>query len=354
MRCLTLAEFLRETQWTVSFVCRDFPGNLTGLVRERNFPVALLPAPDGPHRTSHGTSTSYADWLGVPLEQDAGETLHALKSLRDRCDWLLVDHYSLDRRWEDVLAPQVGSIAVIDDLANRPHDCALLIDHNLNREGDARYLNLVPEGCRLLCGPAYALLRPEFERAASGLRERDGTIRKILVFFGGVDATGETLRTCEAIVASDAGRIEVDVVVGVANPRREQIKQMCEQHSQLQLHGQVCNMAELMAASDLAIGAGGTTSWERAFLGLPTIIIPVAENQLPGSEALADAGAAWNLGYCSGVSIDRIGEAVRQARSNPAHIRAMGRAARRLFGDHPVSGVRPVAAALQEVRHDHS
>jgi UDP-2,4-diacetamido-2,4,6-trideoxy-beta-L-altropyranose hydrolase len=354
MRCLTLAEFLRENRWTASFICRDLPGNLTGLLKERGFPVALLPAPGNTGKTSDSSSASYADWLGVDLICDARETHDVLKDLKGRCDWLLIDHYALDRRWEDTVATQVNSIMVIDDLANRSHSCDILVDHNLNPEGEARYLNLVPAGCRLVCGPAYALLRPEFERAASGLRDRDGTVRRILVFFGGVDATGETLRTCEAIVSTAAGQVEAEVVVGMANPRREQIRQMCEQHPELHFHGQVCNMAELMASADLAIGAGGTTSWERAYLGLPTIIIPVAENQMPGSEALAGVGAAWNLGYCADVSIDGIGAALKRARSNPAQIRAMGRTARRLFGDSPVSGVRKVAVALQEATNARS
>jgi UDP-2,4-diacetamido-2,4,6-trideoxy-beta-L-altropyranose hydrolase len=172
----------------------------------------------------------------------------------------------------------------------------------------------------------------------------------MFVFFGGVDATGETLKACEAVVNAGAGQVEADVVVGLVNPRREQIQQMCTQHPELRFHGHVCNMAELMASADLAIGAGGTTSWERAFLGLPTIIIPVAENQMSGSEALGGVGAAWNLGYCAEVSVEQIGAALTHARSNPSRVRAMGQTARRLFGDNPVSGVRPVAAALKEVR----
>jgi UDP-2,4-diacetamido-2,4,6-trideoxy-beta-L-altropyranose hydrolase len=349
MRCLTLAEYLREVGWSVQFICRPLPGNLSELLRERGFPVALLSSPERVSGQSAGIEASYADWLGVSWEQDARETDEVVKSLGDRYDWLLVDHYALDNRWEEVLTPQVGHVFVIDDLANRSHTCRLLLDHNLNPEGEARYFNLVPKGCRLLCGPAYALLRPEFEQAASEQGKRDGTISRIFIFFGGVDATGETFKTCEALVAGGFNQLEADVVVGMANPRLEQIRKLCEQHSALHFHGQVCNMAELMATADLAIGAGGTTSWERAFLGLPTIIIPVAENQVAGSEALVSAHAAWNLGFCSEVSVDQIVSAITRARSNPSEIAAMGRNARKLFGDRPVSGVRKVAEVLREV-----
>ncbi len=349
MRCLTLAEHLRDNGWEVGFVCRELQGNLTELLRERRFRVSLLPPPLGTKEPSFASGTQYEGWLGVPLERDAEQTARAIESLGTKCDWLLVDHYALDSRWESVLALSVSSIFVIDDLANRPHSCRVLLDHNLSSQGEARYFNLVPAHCRLLCGPAYALLRPEFEQAASCLRERDGSVRRILVFFGGVDATGETFKVCEAIVSGGYSRIEVDVVVGMANTRRDEIKRVCERHPLLRFHGQVSNMAELMAAADLAIGAGGTTSWERAFLGLPTIIVPVAENQIPGSEALAQSGAAWNLGACSTVTKDDIRVAIQRAMENPSVLREMGQTARRLFGNHPIPGVRLVADAMREV-----
>lgn len=345
VRCLTLAEHLRETGWHVDFVCRDLPGNLIDVLRERGFDVAVLPSPVNSSGRSEIPNESYDDWLGVPWEQDVRETLSAVNARYVRPDWLIVDHYALDRRWEEQLAEHVGALFVIDDLANRPHSCRVLLDHNLNAQGEARYANLVPPNCRLLCGPAYALLRPEFHRVAQGMRERDGRVRRILIFFGGVDATGETLKACEAVMALSGAVLEADVVVGIANPHSEQIRVMCGRDSRFSFHGQVCNMAELMAAADLAIGAGGTTSWERAFLGLPTIVIPVAENQLPGSEALAAAGAVWNLGFHTGITSGEIARVLKAVMADPEEVRRRSRASRQLVDG---GGVQRVAAVLAE------
>jgi UDP-2,4-diacetamido-2,4,6-trideoxy-beta-L-altropyranose hydrolase len=292
----------------------------------------------------------YAGWLGVTQQQDAAETLGVLKDSLAGTDWLVVDHYGLDRKWHQVVRPAVGGVFVIDDLANRPHDCDVLLDHNLNAAGRARYDGLIPDSCTVLAGPQYALLRKEFVLARKSLRDRDGTVKHIHVFFGGVDATGETLKSCKALRMLGADRFQVDVVVGLSNQYREQIERACREAG-FTYHCQITNMAELMARADLGIGAGGTTTWERAYVGLPAIVIPIADNQRAGSEAIVQAGAAWSPGYHDQVSAEALADLVRHVADDKGAVRETGRRALDLFGKHPVPGVERAEEAMKAVRH---
>ncbi len=145
-------------------------------------PVASLPA--APDAAPCG-SADYAAWLGVPQAQDASESIEAIQGAL--VDWLIMDHYALDAEWERRLRPHVERLMVIDDLANRSHDCDLLLDQNLVPENHARYRNLVPSTCRLLLGPRYALLGPEYRVWRRSLRPREGQVGRVLVFLGGSD-----------------------------------------------------------------------------------------------------------------------------------------------------------------------
>ncbi|MEH6873424.1 MAG: UDP-2,4-diacetamido-2,4,6-trideoxy-beta-L-altropyranose hydrolase [Candidatus Competibacter sp.] len=304
MRCLTLAEALRERGAEVHFVCRDLPGHLGGVLADKGYLVQWLPAPaaEGAAIPAH---TAHSAWLGVPWAVDADQTRERLTGWPE-IDWLIVDHYALDRAWESRLRPLVKRIMVIDDLADRPHDCDLLLDQNLYEGMEQRYAGLVPADCRLLLGPRYALLRPEFRKAREQLRQRDGVVRRILVFFGGADPTNETAKALRAIQRLERPDIAVDVVVGAANPHRAEIEALCAELPNASFHCQVANMAELMARADLAIGAGGSTVWERCALNLPSIIWVVAENQNKSIEYLAKSGLLISIGNYEEVNIKAI------------------------------------------------
>ena len=248
MRCLTLADELRQRGAVVSFVCREHPGNLIGLIEGKGYSVKRLPQPTSEYFVT-SEDVAHAAWLGVPWQQDATETLAALGKMQP--EWLIVDHYALDCRWESILRPNVGRIMVIDDLADRSHDCDLLLDQNLYQNMATRYDELVPATCAKLLGPKYALLRPEFAQARNNLRQRDGRVRRILVFFGGVDPTNETEKAIHALVSIADRQFAVDVVVGGGNPHKQQIENLCAEHEGFHYHCQVDNMAELMAAGQI-------------------------------------------------------------------------------------------------------
>jgi UDP-2,4-diacetamido-2,4,6-trideoxy-beta-L-altropyranose hydrolase len=301
MRCLTLAEVLREHGAEVAFASRDLPGSCCGLVEECGFTLFHLPGD-----------------AEIDVNRDAGITAEYLSCCRP--DWLVVDHYGIDAEWERQQRPFVGGIMVIDDLADRKHDCDILLDQNFYDDMESRYDGLIPPGSRLFPGPAYALLRSEFIAARRTLRERDGRVRRILLFFGGTDPTNETGKALAALRTMDRLDIAADVVVGAANPNVTLIRELCSHLPQVSFHLQVNNMAEFMAMADLAIGAGGTTTWERCYLGLPTLIIVVADNQLVSSRMAASAGMARFVGQSGDVTADTLASACYDMIDRPADL----------------------------------
>ena len=290
MRCLTLAERMCFDGADVHFICRDLAGNLNHLIEGRGFALHILP-----HHTPERSLMGYEAWLTVVPELDAEETAEVLRAIRP-VSRLVVDSYALDASWEQKMRPLASEIFVIDDLANRRHDCDFLLDQNFYRDLQHRYDDLVPEKCKLLLGPRHALLRQEFYEAKARLVPRDGSLRRILVFYGGSDRTQETEKAIRALAQLQLSPVAVDVVVGASNPRREQIQRLCRRHDFLRYHCQVENMAELMANADLCLGAGGTTTWERCFLGLPTLVTAVAENQMEICRDCAEEGYIYYLG----------------------------------------------------------
>ena len=291
MRCLTLAEELRKGGAKVSFISRIHPGNLNELILEKGFQCFELPCEEAVLASEgkpDGSRSEYATWLGVSQRRDAEETIKAGMGLK--ADWLIVDHYGLDEEWEKMLRPHVRKIMVIDDLADRRHDCDLLLDQNFFVDGEKRYDELVPQACTKLLGPNYALLREEFRKARENLKARSGEVKKVLVFFGGTDPENITGLAIEALSDPKLLHLDVDVVIGVQNQNRESIERLVNARPRTTLHIQVANMAELMSAADLAIGAGGSTTWERLCLGLTSMVVVVAENQRVFSNELSQSG----------------------------------------------------------------
>lgn len=284
MRCLTLADGLRAQGADVRFVTRAHPGNLDALIEARGYRVhSLGPATQpasGP--AAAGGEPPHAAWLGCDWATDSNDTARALKSFGG-VDWLVVDHYALDARWQTPLRECASRVFVIDDLADRDHDADLLLDQNLVADAQQRYAARTPHRCERLLGSSYALLRPEFaalretaQRRRLGAAAR-GDRARLLVFFGGVDATDETGKFLDAWTDDDAQRFAADVVIGPNHPRRAVHEQRVLPG--VSVHGYVAAMAELMAAADHAFGASGTSNWERFCLGLDASIVSVADNQ---------------------------------------------------------------------------
>jgi UDP-2,4-diacetamido-2,4,6-trideoxy-beta-L-altropyranose hydrolase len=292
MRCLTFADALRAHGDESVFLSRDHVGHLHQAVEARGYPLMRLGVVD----SAREATGSHTHWLGVDPQRDANDTLARVAGLS--VDWLVVDHYALGASWECTLRSACGRIMAVDDLANRDHAVDALLDQNLGKTV-VDYEARVPASCMLMMGPSYALLRPQFAalRAESLTRRSKGELRKLLVTMGGVDQSDATSAVLEALQAWEpAADLEVTVVMGPTAPWREKVIQQARHLPfTTKVLANVRNMATLMRDSDLAIGAAGSTSWERCSLGLPTLQLVLAENQRAIANALSKAGAAHLL-----------------------------------------------------------
>ena len=275
-RCLVLADALVEVGWKIGFVCDGAARNVVPALGKRGFavmePIAFEKAPQ-------------------------------------QCDLLVVDDYRLDAAFERGARGWAKRILVIDDLANRSHECDVLLDQSPGRERIA-YAGLVPQECELLLGPSYALLDARF-RAARRQRRPVGEAQGIFVNFGTTDAMNATSVALDAIAAAQL-RLPIDIVIGSAAPHLATLrKKVLALGAGASLHVDVDDVAALMHAADLAIGAGGVGALERCALGLPSAILTVAENQHDNARALAAAGAALYWGDIGGRATTEIAAALK-------------------------------------------
>ena len=293
MRCLTLAKALKAQGANVSFICREHIGHLINSIQQQGFEVFVLPRLPTLTMTRPGQFETepklfHADWLGVSQQEDAAACQNVLKN--ELVDWLIIDHYAIDERWQLRLKKAYKKLMVIDDLGDRRHRCDLLLDQNYGSMAD-KYRDLVPSHCTVLTGANYALLRPEFAhwRAVSLKRRQNSGLNTLLITLGGVDQDNVTEQILQTLKNTNLSpSLTITVIMGSKAPYLQQITALA---STLQVPTEVRvnvnNMAEVMANADLAIGAAGATTWERCCLGLPTIQMVIAENQKASAQALA-------------------------------------------------------------------
>jgi UDP-2,4-diacetamido-2,4,6-trideoxy-beta-L-altropyranose hydrolase len=302
VRSRTLAEALMTRGWRATIATRELPDELAdGLVRAG---IAIL-------RVS-------GDAAGTePTEIGAG--------VGGEVTLVVGDHYGLDSDWFDGMRRHLPGAALmaIDDLADRPLPVDLVLDQNLGASA-ARYATLVPPGTRILAGPAYALLRPEFAAARERGRTRDGTVERILIFFSGADAPDVTSR---AVLGVAGIGLPVDVVVGAAYPHLGGLEEIVAGQPATRLHVNTAAMAELMDEADLAIGAASSASWERCALGLPALLVTLADNQVDAERLLVEAGAAESIGWHDALTAADIDRAVRALCADPGRVAGMASAA---------------------------
>lgn len=288
MRCLTLADALMAKGAKCTFICREHTGNLIDYIGVKGHAVYSLPMGIGAD-----SDLFHSAWLGATQAQDAHACGPVLAKLQP--DWLVVDHYALDARWEVEFVKVCSNLMVIDDLTDRTHVCNLLLDQTFGRDAND-YRDLVPEVCTLLCGSNYALLRPEFAalRPYSLQRRVHPQLKHLLITMGGVDKDNVTTQVLIALRGCPLpDDCEICVVIGTNAPWLVDVQQQAQTMPwPTTVRVGVSDMAQLMADSDLAIGAAGATSWERCCLGVPTIMLVLADNQRKVAEGLEQAGAA--------------------------------------------------------------
>ncbi|WP_040952420.1 UDP-2,4-diacetamido-2,4,6-trideoxy-beta-L-altropyranose hydrolase [Gorillibacterium massiliense] len=294
MRCLTLANQLKRYNYEVTILYRQMPSHFIQTFDENGFSSIHL---------------MNNDPLGSSLDALYVTKIIQMHSEISKSDWLIVDHYGIDWVWEAEFEGVFGSILVIDDLANRKHQCTLLLDANLYQNYESRYNHLLHCTAKQLLGPKYALLREEFliERNKETNRDEEGSLH-LLVCFGGTDPTNETLKVLHALqpLLEDTNKLKVKVILGQANPNISVIQSKCHMLKNTKLLIQPASMAREMATSDLAICGGGTMTWERYCMGLPAITIAIADNQVELAKEGQGQGIDLYLGESQAVTEEDI------------------------------------------------
>lgn len=276
MRCLTLADCFKDKGWRCGFICSDETMRV------------------------------------MPILQDCGHDIFNLDAHPEKADWLIVDHYGLNADYETQARRWADHIGVISDLPDRSHDCDILLDQTYGRQ-EKEYKALVPDHCQILTGTDYALLRPQFselrEIAEDKRRQSAGRVKNILISLGNANLYNITGTVLDAFKKYDEVSIDLNVVLGAQASELDSVKRVINEinagdvHS-VMLHQDVSNMAQMMLDADLAIGAGGTTSWERCCVGLPTLLIELADNQKDVVKALAKQGSVISLGGYDKFNVD--------------------------------------------------
>ena len=280
IRCLTLADELsEERKVSIIFICRDIPGNLSSLVEDKGYQLISLPY-DENQKKSLAEASEHKQWLGASVDIDRDQTVEVIKSL-GKVDLLVVDNYALDEVWETPMRQYVKKIMVLDDLADRKHDCDILLDHNYINGMLARYDELVPEYCKKLIGPNFALLARDLDNVLKYRQENKNhsSLKRVLIYLGAADVQNITLAILNNIDLN-APEFIYDVVVGASNIDKETVKQQCDKFTLFKYHEAPSNYFELLKKADLCIGAGGVSLLERLYIGLPTVTFLGATNQV--------------------------------------------------------------------------
>ncbi|MEL6706958.1 MAG: UDP-2,4-diacetamido-2,4,6-trideoxy-beta-L-altropyranose hydrolase [Pseudomonadota bacterium] len=282
-RCLALAHALRTQGEEVAFVTRALGLDTHGVIESEGFRVlATLPRPGGAFAPD--PAISHSVWGQVPQDQDAVETVEAARNWAP--DWVVVDSYAFDARWHRKVARGLSCpIAAIDDLADRALDCDCVIDHTHASDHQHKYANVIgSDRTRVLGGPRFGLLGPAYAHAEQyAFSDR---VRSIGVFMGGVDAGGHSITALEAIEAAGFNG-PVEVVSTSANPGLATLREKILARPNRTLSLDRPNLADFYARHDVQIGAGGGAAWERCCIGVPTLLVVVADNQRSVAEALA-------------------------------------------------------------------
>lgn len=290
MRCLSLANALKKTGNECRFICANQKGNLIELIQANGYFVHQLT------EVRRNGDFGFSKTSGLPKLDEKFDALQALTAIgHTKADWLVVDHYQLGGEWESLMRSVSRHMMVIDDLADRSHDCDVLLDQTFGRES-SDYDKLTPLHCEALCGSQYALLRPEFAeaRAMSLARRQTAEMKRILIAMGGVDKDNMTALILKSVQAAKLPHdCKITVLMGTAAPWIDDVVSVAaSSHLETEVMVGIADVAAVMSQCDLAIGAPGTSSWERCCLGLPSILVVIASNQTKVAAELNAVGAA--------------------------------------------------------------
>lgn len=312
MRCLTLADGLRRRGLHCHFISREHPGNLLNMIVAAGHHLSVLPMDPASdkERKRDNAELVHSSWLGNDWLTDARQTRSALGGVR--VDWLIVDHYGIDYRWESQLRDCCDHLFVIDDLADRDHECAILLDQNMVGDMEDRYNGRLSDKCTRLLGPKYAMLRSEFAvlRPPTLMHRESKSMERLLIFMGGSDPGNETAKVLEGVRRSAKSWQHVDIVVGAAYGWIASLQVEARELGRAVVHVQTSEMPRLMAQADFAVTGGGSVTWEKCALGLPSLVTVLASNQRSIAETMHRNGALLTLGEAPEITPEVYSEAL--------------------------------------------
>lgn len=339
MRCLALAEELRENGAQVTFISRDFEGNLFDFVQGKGFEqIQLKKSNDqATDQITEQTATEHfhSHWLETSQEQDLQDTKASLVGVYD---WLIADHYALSAKWHLGVKDITKKLFVIDDLADRPLVGDILLDQNYNPIVHARYPTQWT-GPQMLLGPQYALLRKEFLQARAKVKVRE-SVSKVLVTFGGVDSQNFTAKVLDVLRET---KLKVTAVLPQSSSSTDENIHRYSRIPGWTLLKGTDRMAELISNADLCIGATGSSNWERFSLGLPSIVYALAENQVEIAKAISQKGWAVYAGMAKDFSAAELLKFIQSSIANP---KTLSETSQMLLGVVDAQGCRRVVEAM--------
>lgn len=284
VRCLNLAKYInKNTNAEITFVCAKAEGSIHFLVKEAKFNLIEI------------------DVDSSVLNNNPSQEVSLLSQLASKDTTLIIDHYDINILIESSLKAKFNKVVVVDDLANRKHDCDLLVDYNyyLNEK---RYEGLLSQGTAKCFGPQYCILSDKF--VSQPVRAKK-PLENILIFFGSNDSHNLCSKVYKAL--GHQNRFHFNIVVGKNSPHNNELLTLEKENENLKVHVQTSDMYGLMCNSDLYIGSGGTVTWERLFCGLPSLVVSVADNQV---ESCKDLHMSRYIEYVGHYTEDRIQEKI--------------------------------------------
>lgn len=296
MRCLVIADELRKRGHECIFLTQPFLPNFLAQIKDRQHRLVFFKKNEM-ELVNDSVNNEYLAWLGRPIIQDAMETLDVIKC--ERPDIIITDHYAINATWTSMVSCNEIKTVVIDDLANREHLCDVLIDQNFGRAPE-QYKGLVSQKTKILAGAEYIFIKDDFrkKRKAAQKARLNRPPKRLNICMGGIDKDNVTYSVLETIRELNyLKNWGIDIVLRSASPHANTLREYVEnQKIDMQLHFDAENMASLFSKADLAIGAGGVTLWERCCMGLPTVLLTIADNQIPAALAMTKTGAVIYAG----------------------------------------------------------
>jgi len=308
MRCINLANMLRNAGAVIEFITQNLPGNSDEKITENNFRYHVLGSIKNDNH--HEVCDEHIKWFGVAQKQDMLDTVEVVKG--SKVDWIIVDHYALDYKWEIGLKNYTEKIMVIDDLVNRRHYCDLLLDQNLHNNANSEYRDLLLSNkTKIFLGPSYSLLSSSFNDS-NLLRKRTGRLNHLLIYLGGGDKAHIFLKTVvESLSLLVESKFSITIIAGDSYDE-VQLDVKYLEIKDIDVLKFTNDMPKMICLSDLAIGACGISQWERCVLGLPSIVAVTADNQIKDAEALDKLGAVINLGNSEYISPADVADAINK------------------------------------------